>query len=127
MFVIRVATTLFLSIDQITRDNAFATDYLFLAACVEQIDISLDLLEAASPQGREDAIRVLNKYALVTRRPAESALDLHRQVHQALRKQLRVQGRLIQWTQRATTQLLRVFPNDNHSNRSKWQRLLPHA
>ncbi|KAH8727406.1 kinesin light chain 3 [Phaeosphaeriaceae sp. PMI808] len=122
-----VATTLFLSIDQISRDNAFATDYLFLAACVDRKDISLDLLEAASPQAREDAIKVLEKYALVTRRPAESALDLHRMVHQALRKRLQVQGRLIQWTQRTITQLLQVFPNDDHSNRSKWRRLLPHV
>ncbi|KAI1665578.1 AAA superfamily ATPase [Pyrenophora tritici-repentis] len=80
-----VAATLFLSIDQISRDNAFAADYLFLAACVDQKDISLDLLEAASTQAREDAIRILDR------------------------------------------QLLRVFPDDDHSNRSKWRRLLPHA
>ncbi|KAI1680292.1 TPR-12 multi-domain protein [Pyrenophora tritici-repentis] len=125
-----VAATLFLSIYEIRRDNALAADYLFLVACVERKDISLDLLEAASPQAREDAIRVLDKqrykYALVTRRPAESALDVHRLVHRALRKQLQAQG-LKQWTQCTITQLLRVFPDDNHSNRSKWRRLLPHA
>jgi hypothetical protein len=64
---------------------------------------------------------------LVTRRPAESALNIHRLVYQALRKQLQVQGRLIQWTQRNTTQLLQVFLNNDHSNRSKWRRLLPHG
>jgi hypothetical protein len=80
-----VAAGLFLSLDEISRDHAFAADYMSLAACVYRKDISLDLLEAAS-QAREDAIRVLDKYALVTRRPAESALDLHRLVHQALRK-----------------------------------------
>ncbi|KAI2483772.1 AAA superfamily ATPase [Pyrenophora tritici-repentis] len=100
-----VAATLFLSIYEIRRDNALAADYLFLAACVERKDISLDLLEAALPQAREDAIRVLDKYALVTRRPAESALDVHRLVHRALRKQLQAQG-LRQWTQRTMTQLL---------------------
>jgi tetratricopeptide (TPR) repeat protein len=122
-----VAAALFISIDQISRDHAFAADYLFLAACVDQKDISLDLLEAVSMQAREDAIRVLDKYALVTRRPAESALDVHRLVHQALRKRLRVQGQLIQWTQRSIIQLLRVFPDADDSNRSKWRRLLPHA
>jgi tetratricopeptide (TPR) repeat protein len=122
-----VAAALFLSIDEISRDNAFAADYLFLAACVNWKDISLDLLEAVSTQVREDAIRILDKYALVTRRPAESALDLHRLVHQGLRKRLQVQGRLIQWTQRTITQLLQVFPDDDHSDRSKWRRLLPHA
>ncbi|KAF1346399.1 HET-domain-containing protein [Lizonia empirigonia] len=100
-----VAATLFLSTYEIRLDNALAADYLFLAACVERKDISLDLLEAASPQAREDAIRVLDKYALVTRRPAESALDVHRLVHRALRKQLQAQG-LRKWSQRTITQLL---------------------
>ena len=122
-----VATALFLSIDQISHDHAFAVDCLFLAACVDQKDISLDLLETASIQAREDAIRLLDKYALVTRRPAESALDVHRLVHQALRKRLQVQGRLQEWTERTITQLLQVFPDKNYSNRSKWRRLIPHA
>jgi tetratricopeptide (TPR) repeat protein len=122
-----VAATLFLSMDQISRENAFATDYLFLAACVDRKDISLDLLKAPKPQAREDAVRLLDKYGLVTRRPAESALDLHQLVHQALRKRLQVQGRLTQWTRRTITQLLQVYPDYRHSNRSKWRRLLPHA
>jgi tetratricopeptide (TPR) repeat protein len=122
-----IAATLSLSMSQVRHSNAIAADYLFVAACVDRKDISLDLLEATSPQVREDAVRVLDKYALVSRRPADSALDLHRLVHQALRKRLQVQGRLRQCNQRTITQLLRVFPNNDHSNRSKWRRLLPHA
>jgi tetratricopeptide (TPR) repeat protein len=122
-----VAATLSLSMSQVRLSNAVAADYLFIAACVERKDISLDLLEAASPQAREHAVKVLDKYALVSRRPAECALDVHRLVHQALRNQLQVRGQLMQWTQRTITQLLRVFPNNNYSNRSKWRRLLPHA
>jgi tetratricopeptide (TPR) repeat protein len=122
-----VAATLFLSIDQIGGDNSFAADCLYFAACVDRKDISLDLIEAASPQARQDAVRLLEKYALVTRRPGESAIDLHQLVHQALRNRLHVQGRLEQWTQRTITQLLRVYPYKDHSNRSKWRRLLPHA
>jgi hypothetical protein len=122
-----VAATLFLSMNHVRHNNALAADYLFLTACVDRKDISLDLLEAASPQAREDAIRVLDKYALVTRRPAESALDVHRLIHQALRKWLQLQGQLGHWTQHTITQLLRVFPDNDPSNRSKWRRLLPHA
>jgi hypothetical protein len=122
-----VAATLSLSMSQVHHSNAVAADYLFVAACVDRKDISLDLLEATSLRAREDAVKVLDKFALITRRPAESALDLHRLVHQALRKRLHVQGQLMQWTQRTITQLLQVFPNDDHSNRSKWRRLLPHA
>jgi YD repeat-containing protein len=122
-----VTTTLSVSMDQITRSDASAADYLSLAACVDRKDISVDLLEAVSLQRREDAIKVLDKYALVTRRPAESALDVHRLVHQALRKRLQVQGRLQHYIQYTIKQLLRVFPDDDHSNRSKWRRLFPHA
>ncbi|OAL57299.1 hypothetical protein IQ07DRAFT_594682 [Pyrenochaeta sp. DS3sAY3a] len=72
-----VAITLFISIDEIRRSNALAADYLFLAACVAQKDIPLDVLEANLPRKRENAVNVLSRYALVTRRPADSALDVH--------------------------------------------------
>ncbi|KAF1948247.1 kinesin light chain [Byssothecium circinans] len=122
-----VTTTLLISIDQIRGSDPLAADYLFLAACVDRKDIPLDLLEASSPRKRDDAVKVLNSYALVTRRPAESALDLHRLVHRALWWWLQKQERLDQWTQHAIARLLRVFPDDNHGSRSKWRRLLPHA
>jgi hypothetical protein len=114
-----VAAALFLSINLISRYNALATDYLFFAACVDRKDISFKLLEAASTQTREDALRLLNKYALVTRRLAESAINIHRLVHQALRKRLQVERQLRQWTQRTTIRLLQVFPDDDPNNRSK--------
>jgi tetratricopeptide (TPR) repeat protein len=122
-----VAATLSLSMRQVRRSNAVAADYLFLAACIDRKDISLDLLHAASPQARENAVKVLDRYALITRRPAESALDVHRLVHCALRKRLQVEGQLRQWTLCSITQLLLVYPDNSHSNRSKWRRLLPHA
>jgi hypothetical protein len=89
-----VATTLSLSISQVRYSNAVAADYLFLAACVDQKDILLNLLKAASPQTREDAIKILDRYALITRRPAESALNVYRLVHYALQKRLQAEGRL---------------------------------
>jgi tetratricopeptide (TPR) repeat protein len=122
-----VAATLALSMSQVGQSSVVAADYLFLAACVDQKDIPLDLLEAASPRACEDAIKVLDRYALVTRRPAESALDVHRLVHYELRKRLQAKGWLQEWIQCTTTQLLRVFPDHDHGNRSKWRRLLPHA
>jgi hypothetical protein len=72
-----VATILSVSIDQITCSDASAADYLYLAACVDRKDILFNLLEEASLQTREDAIKVLDKYALVTRRPADSALNVY--------------------------------------------------
>jgi DNA polymerase III delta prime subunit len=122
-----VAATLSLSMSQVHRSNAVAADYLFLAACIDRKDILLDFLEATSLRTRKDAIKVLDQYALVTRQPAESALDVHRLVHCALRERLQADGKLQKWTRHTITRLLWVFPNDDHSNRSKWRRLLPHA
>jgi hypothetical protein len=122
-----VSATLSLSLDEIRRSNALAADYLFFAACVDRKDILLDLLDASSTRAREDAVKVLSGYALITRRPAESAFDLHGLVHRALREWLQQQGWLCRWTQQAIKQLLRVFPDDDHVNRSKWRRLLPHT
>ncbi|KAF2181417.1 kinesin light chain 3 [Zopfia rhizophila CBS 207.26] len=122
-----VAPILLISVDQIRHTNPLAANYLFLSASVDRKDIPLDLLEASTPCEKEDAVKLLSRYALVTRRPADSAIDLHRLIHHALREWLQWQEWLGQWTQNAVTQLVRVFPNPDHGSRSKWRRLLPHA
>jgi tetratricopeptide (TPR) repeat protein len=122
-----VATTLLIAMDQIRCATPLAADYLLLIACVDRKDIPLDLLKAASAYEREDAIRILNSYALITRRPAESAIDIHQLPHRALRNWLQNQETLDQWTEQAIKWLLSVFPDHDHGNRSKWRRLLPHA
>ena len=86
--------------------HAVAADYLSLYACEEQRDISLDRLDAALMQMRENSVNVLERYALITRRPAESALSLRRLVYAATRKQLQPQGQFRQQNEPAVTQLL---------------------
>ncbi|KAF2726443.1 HET-domain-containing protein, partial [Polyplosphaeria fusca] len=122
-----VATTLLISLEQLRGDNDLAADYLSLAACVDRKDIPLDLLPSPSPREREEAVKVLSGHGLVTRRPAESSVDLHQLVHHALREWLQGQERLDKWTGNAIRELRRVFPDNNHGSRSKWRRLLPHA
>jgi hypothetical protein len=122
-----VTATLLISLHQIRGDGELAADYLFLAACVDRRDIPLDLLPASSAREREEAIKVLSSYGLVTRRPAESSLDLHQLVHRALRGWLQKQEWLDEWTVNSIRQMYRVFPGNDHSSRSKWRRLLPHA
>lgn len=122
-----VAATLFLSVEHLCGDSPLAAEYLFFAACVDRKDVLFEFLEAPSRREREDAIRVLNNYKLVTRRPAESALDLHRLVHGALRRWLRKQEMLGEWTETTIIRLFRVFPDASLGNRSKWRRMLSHA
>jgi tetratricopeptide (TPR) repeat protein len=123
-----VATTLLISLDQIRRNHSLAADCLFLTACIDRKDIPLNLLGAAAlPRERDDAVRILDAYALVTRRPADSALDLHRLIHLAIRQWLQKQELLSQWTLEAIKHLVELFPDHDHGSRSKWRRLLPHA
>jgi hypothetical protein len=91
-----VTTTLLISLDQIRRDCSLAADYLFLTACVNQKDILLNFLGAASFREREDTVGILNAYTLIVRRPGESALDLYRLVHLAIQKWFQKQGWLSQ-------------------------------
>jgi hypothetical protein len=122
-----VATTWLISLEQIRRDDPSAADHLFFLACIDRKDIPQDLLPLVSTRKTKDAVGTLGNYALITKRPAESALDLHRLVHLSIRKWLQKQDWLDQWAQKAVTRLFEVFPDHNHGSRSKWRRLLPHA
>ncbi|KAI2478441.1 kinesin light chain 1 [Pyrenophora tritici-repentis] len=121
-----IATTLFISMDMIRIENPIAVNCLYIAACVDSKDIPLDLVRAYS-LGMDAAVQVLSNYKVVTRRPAETAFDVHRLVHLALRECLESQEKLAQWTQDTIAKLLQVFPDHGHGNRSKWGRLLQHA
>jgi hypothetical protein len=86
-----VATTWLISLEQIRRKDPLAAEYIFFMACIDRKDIPLDLLLTASPRETEDAVGTLDAYALITKRPAESSLDLHRLLHLAIRKWLQKQ------------------------------------
>ncbi|KAK0302047.1 hypothetical protein LTR82_018020 [Friedmanniomyces endolithicus] len=119
--------TTLVALDYLRNNYPLAAEYLFLMASVDRKDVPLDFLGTISSREREDTIRILGKYALVTRRPAESSLDLHRLVHLTIRDWLRSHGLVQIWTQKAVERLLLVFPNNDHWSRSRWRRVLPHA
>jgi tetratricopeptide (TPR) repeat protein len=104
-----------------------AADYLCFMGCITVKDIPLEVLAPPPNGSTEDAIQILNAYALVARRPADSAVDLHRLVHYAIQEWLKEHQLLDHWTQEAVARLDQIFPDDNHRNRHKWRRLLPHA
>jgi tetratricopeptide (TPR) repeat protein len=122
-----IAATWLISATQIRQDNPLAVDYLFIMACMNSRDIPEDLLPKSSSLERKSAIEILAAYALTTKRPAESALDLHRLVQVAIRQWLQGEGTLDQITQFVITHLLQVFPDHTHGSRSKWRRYLPHV
>jgi tetratricopeptide (TPR) repeat protein len=123
-----IASTWLISFEQMRRQDTLAADHLLFMACIDPTDIPLALLPTTSPCEKGiDAIATLDAYSFVTKRTAQSALDLHRLVHISTRNWLKKQESLGEWTQVAIIRLLEVFPYDNHGNRSKWRRLLPHA
>ncbi|KAF2260812.1 HET-domain-containing protein [Lojkania enalia] len=122
-----VMITLLISLDQISSSHSLAAHFLALMACVDRKDILLDFLTPTGSQEREDAIKILSDYAVVTRRPAVSAVDLHRLIHLAVRRWIKKHKSLDEWTEKAIRHLVEVFPDHHHGNRSKWRRLLPHA
>ncbi|KIV98307.1 uncharacterized protein PV09_09845, partial [Verruconis gallopava] len=121
-----IIMTLLTSLDQMRHGHPLATYFLCLMACVDRKDILLDYLNPWSKE-REDAIKLLSDYAVVIRRPAVSAVDLHRLVHLAVRRWIENYESIDKWTETAVRRLVEVFPDHNHGNRSKWRRLLPHA
>jgi hypothetical protein len=123
-----IAATWLISFEQIRQHDALAADYLLFMACVDRNDVPLALLPTSRPheQGIR-AVATLDTYSLVTKRTAESALDLHRLVYVSTRNWLQKQGLLSPWNQVVVTRLLEVFPDNDHGSRSKWRRFLPHA
>ncbi|KAF2433970.1 kinesin light chain 1 [Tothia fuscella] len=122
-----VTITWLISLERIRRGSPLAAEYLFLMAGIDRKDIPLDFLSTISSSESGAAVEILNKYALITKRPAESALDLHRLVHLNMRKWLQTQKWLDEWNYKAVLRLLQVFPDPNPGSRSRWRRLLPHA
>ncbi|KAH8886973.1 HET-domain-containing protein, partial [Thozetella sp. PMI_491] len=122
-----VAKTWLISFDQISYSNTVAADCLFFMSCIDRKDILVDLLPTSSSSETKRTVEILNDYALITKRPASSAVELHRLVHDLMRDYLQDQDLLNQWTQKAITGLAGEFPSPSHENRSRWRRLLPHA
>ena len=122
-----VAVTWLISFEQLLREHPMAASWLCFVACIDAKDVPLELLVSTSTGEADEAVRILGAYALITRRPAESALDIHRLVHHAIREWLRTHQLIDQWTVKAIKRLEQVFPNDDHRNRHKWRRLLPHT
>jgi tetratricopeptide (TPR) repeat protein len=123
-----VATTWLISFEQIRHRDSLAAEYLSFMACVEPKDIPQSLLPPGPTRKKEiDAIGTLNAYSFIIRRPADTALDLHRLVHLATRNWLRKEQQLSQSTEKAIMRLEEVFPNDSHENRSLWRTYLTHV
>jgi tetratricopeptide (TPR) repeat protein len=123
-----VAMTWLISFEQIRVRDPLAAEFLSFIACVDSKDVPLSLLPPG-PSRREEinALGTLNAYAFVSKRQADSSLDVHRLVHLATRNWLRREKSLVRWAEIAVNRLDDVFPDGEHQNRSVWRRYLAHA
>jgi tetratricopeptide (TPR) repeat protein len=123
-----IATTWLISFEQIRTRDPLAGEYLSFMSCVNARGIPQSLLPPAqSNKNAVDAIGTLSAYSFITKHKTDKLLDLHRLVHLATRNWLRTEGSLQHWTAKALKRLDKVFPDDDHRNRSVWRMYLPHA
>jgi tetratricopeptide (TPR) repeat protein len=123
-----VATTWLISFEQIQYRSPLAANYLSFMACIDSKDIPQSLLPAGLSRKKEaDAIGTLDAYSFILKRSADRTLDIHRLVHLATRNWLQKQELIVQWTERAITRLVEVFPDHDHQNRGVWRMYLSHV
>ena len=123
-----VATTWLISFEQIRKRDPLAAEYLSFMCCLDPKNIPQSLLPPGPSRKKEvDAIGTLTAYSFVVRRPADSAFDLHRLVHLAMRNWLRRENKLQQCIENAVVRLDDVFPDNGYENRSLWRTYLPHV
>ena len=90
-----VATTWLISFEQIRQRDPLAADYLSFMACVDAKDIPQSLLPPGQSRKKEiDAMGILQGYSFIAKRSADSAVNIHRLVHLAMRNWLRKEGLL---------------------------------
>lgn len=123
-----IATTWFISFEQIRQRDPLAADYLSFMSCLDPRNIPKSLLPVSEPKKRVvDAIGTLTAYSFVTRRQNNQFFDLHRLVHLVTRNWLRQNRSLVTWAEKALSRLVETFPSADHENRSIWNAYLPHT
>ncbi|KAE8413588.1 purine and uridine phosphorylase [Aspergillus pseudocaelatus] len=123
-----VATTWWISFQQIQHLDNLASGYLSLMACINPRDIPQSFLpRLASKKKVNDAVGLLKAYSFVSEQAGEGLLSLHRLVHLATRNWMRKENQFTQNILKAIDRLNEVFPDNSHSNRKLWQQYLPHA
>jgi tetratricopeptide (TPR) repeat protein len=123
-----VATTWWVSFQQIQRSNQTAMDYLLFMACINPRHIPRSLLpQTISEKKRIDAIGLLKAFSFVNEEGGDCSLNLHRLVHLATRNWMREHRQFSQQILITADRLSEAFPDDDHTNRKLWREYLPHA
>ncbi|KAF4447806.1 hypothetical protein F53441_8710 [Fusarium austroafricanum] len=123
-----VATTWFISFNQIRTADEHAARILMFLAYIEPKAVPLSILPGGeSEQQLTRAIGVLCGYRFLDRRGASEVFDMHSLVHLATQSWVAKNGLEEKQRQVAIARLKEVFPTDKWENRHVWRQYLPHA
>lgn len=100
-----VATTWWISFQQIQRSNQTAIEYLYFMACIDPRHI----------------------FSFVNEEGGDCSLNLHRLVHLATRNWMRENHQFSQQILKTADRLSDAFPDGRQINRKRWREYLPHV
>ena len=123
-----VATTWLISFLRVQQVDEIASDYLSFMVCINLRNIPESILPpTVSAKRKEDALGLLKAYSFISVQVDDSSFSLHPLVHLATRNWLRKRETFESWIEKAADRLDEIFPDNNHENRQKWRKYLPHA
>ncbi|KAM5528681.1 phosphorylase superfamily protein [Fusarium oxysporum f. sp. phaseoli] len=123
-----VATTWFISFNQIRRTDELASRILMFLAYVEPKAVPQSMLpKGESQQQLTRAIGTLCGYRFLDRRGSSEIFDMHSLVHLATRSWVAENESEKEQSQAAIARLEEVFPTAEWENRDVWRQYLPHA
>ncbi|WKT54405.1 hypothetical protein QSH57_004989 [Fusarium oxysporum f. sp. vasinfectum] len=123
-----VATTWFISFNQIRKADELASRILMFLAYVEPKAVPQSMLpEGESQQQLTRAIGTLCGYRFLDRRGSSEVFDMHSLVHLAIRSWVAENESEKEQSQAAIARLSEVFPTDEWESRDVWRQYLPHA
>jgi tetratricopeptide (TPR) repeat protein len=131
-----VATTWYISLEQIQQQDPNAAEYLFFMACVGSNDISTLMLPPACKKTEFiKALGTLQAYAFITERQrdtqdlqkASKAFDVHPLVHIVIRNWLKAKDQWIPRVAAALKRMVKITPYGELCTRDIWTKYLHHA
>ncbi|EWY79241.1 hypothetical protein FOYG_17582 [Fusarium oxysporum NRRL 32931] len=123
-----VATTWFISFNQIRKADELASRILMFLAYVEPKAVPQSMFpEGESQQQLTRAIGTLCGYRFLDRRGSSEVFDMHSLVHLATRSWVAENDSEKAQRQAAIVRLSEIFPADEWENRDIWRQYLPHA
>ncbi|RKK80893.1 hypothetical protein BFJ68_g17682 [Fusarium oxysporum] len=123
-----VATTWFISFNQIRKADELASRILMFLAFVEPKAVPQSMLpEGESKQQLIRAIGTLCGYRFLDRRGCSEVFDMHSLVHLATRSWVAENGLEKEQNQAAIARMEGVLTTDEWEDRDVWRQYLPHA